>query len=292
MTDKTVLITGATSSVGLLTARELASLGARVIITGPDVRRGDRAALELRRFAGHDRVHFVRADVTTIEQNRELAEAVSMRFSRLDVLINHVEVSYEQRWETEDGIEATLGMNLLGPHALTWALSPLLKKSGSSRIINVTSNAFAMIMRDPFEDLHAEQRYEGLEVFARSKMLRILWTFALARKLESSGVMVNAADSNNRWHAPSRASVFLANADDRAGVTGTYYEDSGKPARPTMRTLDLEDQQRVWDLCTSLTASRPTPLPGRPSSDGGDDDGPSFPRSTVRASGLAKSSWL
>src|SRR5882757_908063 len=108
MIDKTVLITGATSSIGLLTARELASLGAQVIITGRDTRRGDRAAQELRRSAGHDRVHFIRGDTTTVEEHRELGEEVASRFPRLDVLLNHIEISYERRWETEDGHEATL----------------------------------------------------------------------------------------------------------------------------------------------------------------------------------------
>ncbi|HWL86607.1 MAG TPA: SDR family NAD(P)-dependent oxidoreductase [Polyangiaceae bacterium] len=263
MTDKTVLITGATSSIGLLTARELAAQGARTIITGRDVRRGERAAVELRRFAGHDRVHFLRADSTTIEHNRELAETVLTRFSRLDVLINHVEASFEQRWETEEGHEATLATNVLGPYALTGSLLPLLKRSAPSRIVNVTSGAFATIMRHPFEDLNAEHHYDGLEVFARSKMLRILWTFALARKLASHGVVVNAADSNSRWHAASKASVFLASTEDHAEVTGTYLEDSTKPAHATMRTLDVEDQDRVWDLCTTLMAAAkgPRPLP-------------------------------
>ena len=294
MIDKTVLITGATSSIALLTARELATLGAQVIITGRDVRRGDRAAQELRRSAGHDRVHFIRADTATLDQHRDLAETVSVRFSKLDVLINHVEASYERRWETEDGHEATLATNLLGPHALTSGLMPLLRKGHEARIINVTSDAFATIMRDPFDDVHATRHYDGLEVFARSKMLRILWTFALARKLESSGVMVNAADSNSRWHTASNASVFLAMADARTGLTGTYYEDSGKPARPTMRTLDHEDQERVWELCTSLTGSHLGVTPESPprSSGGNGGETPPFPRSTVRVSKTAKSSWL
>jgi NAD(P)-dependent dehydrogenase (short-subunit alcohol dehydrogenase family) len=261
MTEKTVLVTGATSSVALLTARELASLGARVIITGRDVGRGERAAVSIRRFCGHDRVHFVAAESTTLAQNRALAEAVLSRFSRLDVLINHVEASFDQRWETEDGHEATFATNLLGPHALTWSLLPLLKRSTPSRIINVTSGAFATLMRHPFDDLKAEHHYDGPEVFARSKMLRILWTFALARKLESYGVVVNAADSDNRWHAASKASVFLASTEDVPSITGSYFEDPARAAHATMRTLDVEDQERVWELCTTLTGSTKRPSP-------------------------------
>ncbi|WP_394826849.1 SDR family NAD(P)-dependent oxidoreductase [Pendulispora albinea] len=274
MTEKTVLITGATSGIGLLTARELASLGARVIITGRDGRRGDRAAVELRSFARHDRVHFVCCEGVTLAHHRELAETVAKRFPRLDVLINHVEVSYGQRWETEDGHEATLAMNLLGPHALTLALLPLLEQSAPSRIINVTSGAFGTIMRDPFDDIHAKRHYDGHEVSARSKMLRVLWTFALARKLEPRGVMVNAADSDLTWHAASKTSVFLASSDDPAHVTGSYFEDPTKRAHTTMRTLDLEDQERAWDLCATLTAQRTTP------------------RGAPHGGGTAKSSWM
>jgi NAD(P)-dependent dehydrogenase (short-subunit alcohol dehydrogenase family) len=129
MHEHTVLITGATAGIGYQTARALAQRGARVIITGRDAGRGEKAAAAIQSERGHGRVRFLRADHSTVGGNQELADRVREAFASLDVLVNNVGGAYATRWETADGYEATLAMNVVGPFALTAELVPLRRRT-------------------------------------------------------------------------------------------------------------------------------------------------------------------
>ncbi len=289
MEGKTVLVTGATAGIGFYTAQALASKGARVLVTGRNEKRGREAVAGLRLRAGHANIHFFATDHSTVGGNRDLAERVSKRFDHLDVLINNVGKSpSSRRQETEDGYEATLATNFLGPFVLTDGLLPLLRESAPARIVNVVSSAHAMWKRDPFEDLYADERYVGIEAYARAKLLNLLWTFALARKLEGSGVVANATNPGMAWtpgtqaltpeavpqwrwfwplvrfvrrrasaEAASESSVFLASSEDIAGVTGAYFESNAKPGRPSALALDVGNQERAWALAETLAQRAP-----------------------------------
>jgi retinol dehydrogenase 14 len=285
MKGKSVLITGATSGIGFHTARALASMGARVLVTGRDEARGRAALDRLRLEARHDRVAFLAVDHSTVGGNRDLAERVLQRVDRLDVLVNNVGAIHARRQETEDGYDATLAMNFLGP----FVLMPLLLESAPACVVNVVSSAYSMWKRDPFEDLAAKQRYVGIEAYAHSKLLNILWTFALARRLEGSGVVANAVNPGMAWtnqtramtpetvpawrlfwplvrlvqrrasaEAAAKSSVYLASSEKVSSVSGAYFESNAKPRRPTELALDVGNQERAWDLAKSLVARAPT----------------------------------
>lgn len=161
MEGKTILVTGATSEIGFYTARNLASKGARVIITGRDGQRGRQAVRSLRHQVGDDRIEFLPADHSTVGGNQKLAEQISRHVDRLDGLVNNVGGFHNDRIETEDGYEATLAMNFIGPFALTEALLPVLVQSAPARVVNVASAAHAMWKRDPLEDIQSEESYLG-----------------------------------------------------------------------------------------------------------------------------------
>ena len=288
MEGKTVLITGATSGIGFYTALALASKGARVLVTGRDKERGREAVGELRRRAGHDRIDFLAVDHSTVGGNRDLAERISNQLDRLDVLVNNVGGIYARRWETEDGYEATLAMNFLGPFALTDGLLSLLLESAPARVVNVTSAAHKMWKRDPFEDLDMRESYVGIEAYARSKLLNVLWTLALVRRLEGSGVVANVTNPGMAWtamtqaltpeavpawrffwpvvrlmqrrasaEAASKSSVFLASSEDAANVSGAYFESNAEPGRPSKLALDVENQELACDFAQTLIARAP-----------------------------------
>jgi NAD(P)-dependent dehydrogenase (short-subunit alcohol dehydrogenase family) len=292
MRGKTVLVTGATSGIGFHTAQALAGLGARLLVTGRDETRGRQAVGELRRRAGHDGVDFVAVDHATVGANRVLAALVTSSVARLDVLVNNVGGLYARRWETDDGYEGTLAMNFVGPFALTEGLLPLLRRSAPGRIVNVVSSAFAMWKRDPFAALDFKEGYVGIEAYARAKLLNVLWTLALARRLESAGVAVNATNPGMAWtrqtqaitpeavpawrliwplvrwmqrrasaEAASRSPVFLASSPVVAGVSGAYFGEHAKQERLSALARDAGNQERAWDLAAALISGAPAAAP-------------------------------
>jgi len=230
MEGKNVLVTGATSGIGFSTAGAVAEKGARVIVTGRDEERGCEAVLELRRRAGHDRIEFLPAEHSTVRGNRRLAERVAGTADRLDVLVNNVGGLYAERRETEDGYEATLATNFLGPFSLTDALMPLLRgsavRAGSPvRVVNVASAAHKMLKGGPFEDLEMRGKYVGFDAYARSKLLNVLWTPALARRLEGSGVVANATNPGMAWTAQTNPLTTREREALSASADGTTVED-------------------------------------------------------------------
>jgi NAD(P)-dependent dehydrogenase (short-subunit alcohol dehydrogenase family) len=286
MRGKVALVTGATAGIGFHTAQALVTMGARVVVTGRDPTRGQIAAQRLAGQAWHDQARFIAADHATVAGNQALAE----QLDRLDVLVNNVgSAPSGRRRQTPDGYETTLAANFVGPAALTTGLLPLLQHSAPARVVTVVSSAHTMWKRDPFVDLHAQQRYVGIQAYAHAKLLSLLWTLALARRLEGSGVMVNATNPGMAWtpstqaltpqavpawrwvwplvrplqrrasaeHA-ARSSVFLAAAEEAADITGQYFESRAQPKRPSTLAQDVDNQERAWELATTLIASAPT----------------------------------
>jgi retinol dehydrogenase-14 len=286
MQGAVVLVTGATAGIGFHTAKGLAALGAQVVVTGRSEARGRAAVQQLRQRAGHDQVRFLATDHSTVAGNLALAKRLSGELGRLDVLVNNVGGSpSSQRHQTQDGYEATLATHFVGPAALTVSLLPLLRSGAPSRVVTVVSSAHAMWKRDPFQDLQSEQRFVGIEAYAHAKLMSLLWTFALARRLEGSGVVVNATNPGMAWtpgtqamtreavpawrwvwpvvrwfqrrasaEAASRSSVFLASSEEAAAVTGRYFESKAQPERPSALALDVGNQERAWALAAELVA--------------------------------------
>jgi NAD(P)-dependent dehydrogenase (short-subunit alcohol dehydrogenase family) len=289
MRGRTVLVTGGTGGIGYQTAQVLAQRGARVLITGRDAEAGEQAAAAIRRQSGHDQVRFLQADHATVGGNQQLADQVRAAVSGLDVLVNNVGGLYQTRWETADGYEATLAMNFVGPFALTGELLPLLQASGPARCVNVVSAGFKMWKTDPFQDLQSTQRYVSGDVYAHAKLLNVLASLALARRLPAEQVTVNLVHPGMAWtqmtqsmtsetipafrlvwpllravqrrRSPDRAGqrvAVVASAPQLSGHTGQYFEVKPTPRRLSARELDRALQERAWELGAELVAGAPT----------------------------------
>jgi NAD(P)-dependent dehydrogenase (short-subunit alcohol dehydrogenase family) len=282
---RTVLVTGGTGGIGYQTARALAQRGAQVLITGREPGPGEDAAAAIRRQSGHELVRFLQADHATVGGNQQLADQVRAVCSRLDVLVNNVGGLYPTRWETADGYEATLAMNFVGPFALTGELLPLLQASAPARCVNVVSAGFKMWKPDPFQDLQSTQRYVSGDVYAHTKLLNVLATLALARRLPAEQVTVNLVHPGMAWtqmtqsmtsqtipafrlvwpllrlvqrfRSPEKAGrhvAVIASGPQLDGHTGQYFEAKPTPKRLSARELDPEHQERAWQLGADLVA--------------------------------------
>jgi NAD(P)-dependent dehydrogenase (short-subunit alcohol dehydrogenase family) len=144
-------------------------------------------------------VDVIIADALLVRDNLFVAQEAARRVERIDVLINNVGgAGFAERHETPEGLEATLALNFVGPVALTTELLRILP-APPRRIVNVVSSAFGFWRRDPFEDLEGRSDYVALRAHGHAKLLNLLFTMALARRLADAGASVTAVNPGMAW---------------------------------------------------------------------------------------------
>jgi NAD(P)-dependent dehydrogenase (short-subunit alcohol dehydrogenase family) len=209
MADRIVLVTGATSGIGLETARQLAALGARVIVGARNPDKGRAVADEIVRAGGH--AEALTVDFASLESVRFAARELGERLPRLDVLVNNAGTAVARRETTADGYERTWQTNYLGHYLLTRLLLPLLKKSASPRIVNVSSEGHRQGRLD-WDDLELSRGYGGFRAYANTKLAQVLFTRELARRepAVTTVALHPGAIGTNIWKAlPAHADALL-----------------------------------------------------------------------------------
>ena len=278
MQGKTVLISGATNGIGKQSALELAQMGAQVVIIGRNKAKTDETLREIQSASGNKDVHALIADLSSMAEVRRVADNFKKQFSRLDVLLNNAGGVFSSRQETVDGYEMTFALNHLSYFLLTNLLLDMLKASAPSRIVNVSSDAHRMSPLN-FDDLQNKSSYSmgGFRAYSQSKLMNIMFTYDLARRLASTGVTVNALHpgvvdtgfgKNNKGlmnvvlsvvslftmkaKEGAKTNVYLASSPEVDGVTGKYF-DKCKPTQSTPVSYDEAVQKRLWDISEQLT---------------------------------------
>lgn len=188
--NKTILITGATNGIGRAAAAQLAAMGHTIVIAGRSREKCAATTEAIRRQTGGD-VHWLAADLSSQAQVRRLAEEFRQRFQRLDALVNNAGAVYIRRAETADGLEMGWAVNYFQAFLLTHLLLDLLKASAPARVVNLSS-IFHWAARLNLENLQERGLYIGWNVYARTKLASICFTYELARRLDGSGVTANA----------------------------------------------------------------------------------------------------
>ncbi|KAL3979589.1 hypothetical protein ACER0C_018139 [Sarotherodon galilaeus] len=192
MRGKTVIVTGANSGIGKALAGELLKLRARVIMACRDLRSAEEAAQDIKKQAGPENGEVVikHLDLASLRSVRNFCEEVTQE-SQVDVLINNAGVYQCPYTKTDEGFEMQLGVNHLGHFLLTHLLLDLLKASAPSRIVVVSSKLYKYGHIN-FDDLNSENNYNKAFCYSQSKLANLLFTLELARRLEGTGVTVNA----------------------------------------------------------------------------------------------------
>src|SRR5437588_3616421 len=189
MRGKVCVVTGSSSGLGKATALRLAELGATVILGCRDKERGEATLAEIRAASGNETVELMLIDLSVQQSVRTMVEEFKQRHDRLDVLINNAGVFKNVRTVTVDGLETMFATNHLGPFLLSNLLLDRLKTSAPSRILTITAPSTSML---DFDDLQGEKKFQAFEAFGASKACNLLFTYELARRLEGTGVTVNA----------------------------------------------------------------------------------------------------
>ncbi len=272
LAGKVCLVTGASSGIGKVTARELSRLGARVILVCRSRERGERALLELNLALGSGRLHLLVADLSSQREVRRLAAEVRKSFEAVHVLVNNAGVYCRQRQVTADGIERMLAVNHLAPFLLSRLLEEQLVRGAPARIVNLGSAAYRRGRID-LEDINLQRRYRPYPAYARSKLALLLATLELAERLAARGVSVNclhpgfAATEIFRDHPPAlrflfgvlgrsperaaRSSVYLASSPQVEGVTGKFFMGQ-RPTALARHAQDPELRRELWELSETL----------------------------------------
>lgn len=286
-TGRTVLVTGATSGLGLASAAALAGAGARVLLGARDPERGKRA---LERVPGGE---LVELDLADLESVRRAASDVRDRTAdTLHVLMNNAGVMGTPAGVTVDGFETQIGTNHLGHAALTWLLMPALRAAGGARVVTLSSLAHRGPGLD-VDDLHFARRpYLASRAYSQSKLANLLFALELDRRLraEEADVISVAAhpgltdtqllysalrNRGGRWLLPlawvgnavvtqsvQRGMLPQLYAATAAQVRGGDYIGPGglgesrghpAPARRGRAAQDVALAGRLWDVTAAAT---------------------------------------
>lgn len=272
MNGKIALITGATSGIGRVAARQLKWMGARVVIIGRDPARLEQAKRELA-------VETIRADLSLLGEVRRAAEEFRGRFARLDVLMNNAGALFGERQTTAEGLERTFALNHMSYFVLTTALLDVLRASAPSRVVTVSSEA-ARGARLDLGDLQMERRFLGVRQYCNTKLMNLLFAFELSRRLEGTGVTSNAlhpgavasgfARQGAGWYGTltklarpfliseekgARTQIWAASEPSLSSVTGKYFVRQREKS-PPRAARDAASARRLWEESEALV--RPT----------------------------------
>jgi NAD(P)-dependent dehydrogenase (short-subunit alcohol dehydrogenase family) len=276
MEDKIVMITGANSGIGRASSLALANMGASVVMVARNAEKGEAARSEIIRESQNKSVDLLLADLSSLESVRQLATEFQRKYSKLHVLINNAGLFNQRRHVTNNGYENTFATNYLAPFLLTNLQLDMLKTSAPSRIINVSSVGHYNGHIN-FDDLNLEKEYGGWKAYGQSKLALVLFTHELAKKLQGTGVTVNAVHpgtvATNIWTRPfgpagfimalpklfmtspekgAATIVYLASSPDAKDLNGEYLEKL-KVKKSSDESYDEEIAQRLWDVSAKLT---------------------------------------
>jgi NAD(P)-dependent dehydrogenase (short-subunit alcohol dehydrogenase family) len=273
---KVCLVTGATAGIGKETARVLAHQGGTVILVGRDLDKTVATVEEFKREANTPNIEYLLADLSSQDEIRKLAEVFKNRHNRLDVLVNNAGGFFLWRQESVDGIEMTFALNHLAYFLLTDLLLEVIVASAPARIINVSSGSHLRATLD-FDDLRRHKGFGGMNAYGQSKLANVFFTYELARRLEGTGITVNAMHpgfvatnigSNLGWfmrfirplmnlralsvEQGAETVIYLATSPEVEDITGKYFFRC-KSVPSSAYSYDEAVAKQLWTVSEEMT---------------------------------------
>lgn len=284
MNRPTAVVTGATSGLGRITALELARRGYRLGVVARSEARAAALLPDLKEVAGDAQVDVFLADLALMAQARRVGREITAKLGRLDVLVNNAGLHAFSQRVTPEGLAEMTAVNHLGPFALTQELTGALLATGSARIVNVASEASrqagSITPATDLRDTAPYTRRESMALYGRTKLMTIMWTRELARRLDPARVTVNCCDPGFNATGLGRdlpgsavlrrvlellgigdprrgAGIIVRLATDPAfaSITGGYFSVRDAEPLPCPETCrDEWIQRELWTQSESLLA--------------------------------------
>ncbi|QNH63826.1 SDR family oxidoreductase [Hymenobacter sediminicola] len=276
---KTALVTGASSGIGLVTARELARRGARVVLVARNPDKAERARAAIQFAVPEAQLEVRLTDLSLLANVRNLAADMQRDHSQLDILVNNAGIMPGPLTVTEEGHELSWATNHLAVFALTNLLLPLLSEAQSARIVTVASEAHWLGEIEPLQEARNNpEKYSWLTAYADSKLANILFTNELSHRLELTNVTANClhpglvdtglVHPGSSWgmkalwwpakpfmispEQGARTSLYLATAPEVARVSGVYFKNL-RPGRCSSRSQSRTEAARLWRISEEET---------------------------------------
>lgn len=281
MVGSTVVVTGATSGIGLSASHQMANLGARVALVG---RNPDKLSAAVESIAGEggDAVGYL-ADLSILSDVRRVGDEITSSEESLRVVVNNVSILAPERTTTPEGFDITLATNLLGPFLLTNLLIPRLVENSPGRIITVSSGGMYTEGLDVENLDMGDEGYRGATAYAKTKRAQVVLTELWAQRLEDTGVVAHSMHPG--WvdtpgvatslptfgrllgpllRSPEQGAdtiVWLASADDALASSGRFWSDRSQRRTHRLKRTKPGDAQRdeLWSFLSETTLWNPPP---------------------------------
>jgi len=292
LAGKTAVVTGASSGIGVETARALASAGARVLMPVRNRDKGEAVAADIRSSTGNDEVVVLDMDLAVPASVRACAEVVLARDEPIHILINNAGIMACPLRRTPEGWESQFATNHFGHFLFTTLLMPALLRGAPARVVNLSSIAHRITGVD-FDDPHFERReYDKWQAYGQAKTANVLFSVGLNARYADQGVTANAVhpggimtglqkdlsreemeamgwfddDGNVREgfktvEGGASTAVWAATSPLLEGAGGLYLEDCNvaAPARPELpyrgihpHAIDADAAERLWALSEEM----------------------------------------
>jgi NAD(P)-dependent dehydrogenase (short-subunit alcohol dehydrogenase family) len=286
LTGKTIVLTGATSGIGLQTAIQLSGGGAEVIGVGRSAERCRQAEETIRKTCPEARIHYLVTDLSSLGQVRGLAARIREVLAQdgkkhIDVLINNAGTVSSWYTSTEDGFELQFAVNHLAPFLLTHELLPLLGAADEGRVITISSGSHYRT-RINWRDILLRKHYNCLSAYKQSKLANVLFctefnrrvnpgssvrAFAIDPGLVNTDIGFKGTTGIARWIWQKRSSSGIAPADAASSVvylagepaiknTSHVYWKECKPLEPSKYSQREDEAGRLWELSEKMCGIR------------------------------------
>ena len=276
ITNKNILITGATSGIGRAAALKLSLLGANIFFVARNEQKAQILVNEISEISDTKAVPII-GDLSSQADIHSVAKVFNSLNIPLHVLLNNAGLINKERKETVDGLEEVFAINHIAYFLLTMLLIDRLKEANNSRIVNVSSGAHAFVKGFNFEDYQAKNAYKPFQVYGYSKLANILFTKKLSDILKEDNITVNCLHpgvvgtsfgQNNgnlqkilfyiakpfmrSSEKGAETSIYLCSSSDVSDVSGEYFYNC-KLSKTTKWAQSQSDADRLWDLSKDLT---------------------------------------